>query len=329
MKVQVNVKNSNKAAAASSTIEAIVLPADTALAVQERIAAATNTLCFPDQELLFNGKVIPGKMILSAAGIKDGDVLEFLFHASAQTLVKQLSELIGSKAVSPEELSLLYVYRHSIPLNDALKALGHADIKFKDFLDEQKCFCVEAGLVKVVKVEQIPPPLKAQGGHIKVRISVEVHVPGKAPECVSDEEALDSIRLDSSETVAKAKEIIAAAEQMPFPDRALQLGDEKLEDGLSLYAAGVTDGALLKMTVCATEAALSSQLEELLAGRKALSPNELSLHYCQRFGTPLCQALRTLGLHGNVRRFLEGRTRFSLSGGCVTLACDPQVICFQ
>merc|ERR1719321_2316172 len=100
-------------------------------------------------------------------------------------------------------------------------------------------------------------------------------------------------------------------------------GKKKLEDCLSLEEAGVQHGSALVLVVRASEKSLAVQLEELLQKRASLSPSELGLHYCQRFGTPVGQALRTLGLHTNLARFLEGQSQFSVRGGCVTLANGP------
>lgn len=336
MKVQVVVKNSGQANAYSHTIEANVGPAETAFAFQERIAAVANTLCFPDQQLLFEGRVVPGNMCLSACGIKDGSALELLFEACEETLVKQLSDLIGAASMSPEELSLLYIHRHLVSLGDVLKALGHADGKLEHFLDSHKRFSLENGLVKIVHSQKTTGTLtkscKDLCGPIEVRISVALQVHGKenkenhSPLLIEDEDGLDSLRFEASDTVARAKEIIAAVEQIPFPHRELLLQGKKLEDGLSLHDAGVTNGDILVMKVHASEASLISQLGELLSEWTGLSPNDLSLHYCQRFGTPVCQALRILGLPANLRRFLESRQEFSITGGCVTLSSSTKLI---
>jgi len=326
MKLQVIVKNSGKAAGAITTIEAIVGMGDTPLSLLERVASMTNTLCFPDQTLRFNGKDLLGSTRLSAYGVKDGDVLEFAYQASDDTLVKQLSELLGDKALSTEELGLLYVHRHSVPVEDALKAVGHAKGKLQHFLAEQKCFSLAGSLVKVAQVQQPPQALTSPPSLIYVKVDVEIHVPGKEPERQSDnDDDVDTLRLQASETVANAKEIIAAFEQMPFADRDLVLDGQKLEDHISLHDAGVKNGDRLMMVVRASASSLASQLEGLLWERVGLSPNELSLHYCQRFGTPISNALRTLGLHSNVRRFLEAQPQFSIAGGCVTLVNGPKL----
>jgi len=342
MKIQVTVKNLNNTAAAGTTVETTVGPSETALGLRERMATVTNTLCFSDHQLRFNGKALPDSQRLSSCGIKGGDVLELSFQASDDTFVKQLSGLLGENAMTTEELGMLYSYRHLVSVQDALKVLGHTNGKLQDFLADQQHFSIDGCLVKVAKTQQAPKHLASpcstqkekEQGPIEVTVSIELHVPGKEPQrLVCDEDDLQVLRLDASESVAKAKEIIAASEQMPFSDCNLVLGEEvgrfqiekKLADHLSLHDAGVRNGALLVMIVHASVNSLASQLEELLQERVGLSPNELSLHYCQRFGTPTGTALRTLGLPGNLKRFLEAQPQFSIVGGCVTMANGPEL----
>lgn len=335
MKVQVVVTNSNKAAANTQTIDATVGPTDTVLNVQELIASITKTFSFPNQKLLMKGKVLTSTHRLSDCGVKEGDVLEFQFQASEQTIIQQLSDLLGKQAMSPNELALLYSYRYANSFEDSIKALGYTNIQLKGFLESQKCFCFQGDCVKLVEATEkaVQPStclhaIKEDKAHglIEVSVAVEVHVDGRSPELLSRDEDEDIlIRLEASDSVARAKEIIAANEQMPFAQRDLVLGERKLEDALSLSESGVKNGALLVLVVHASEASLAQQLEELLYKRAALSPSELGLHYCQRFGTPVGQALRTLGLHSNLRRFLEAHSQFSVTGGCVTLTNGPKL----
>merc|ERR1719498_2097071 len=112
---------------------------------------------------------------------------------------------------------------------------------------------------------------------------------------------------------------------MPFPDRELWMNGCKLCDEQTLEEAGAKNGSSLLLVVNASEACLAEQLEQLLLERTGLSLSELSLHYCQRYGTPVGQALRSLGLHSNLGRFLEGRRQFSVSSGCVTLTEGPKL----
>lgn len=336
MKIQVTITNLNKAATMNTTLNATVGPADTVFNVQELIASLTGTFSFPDQKLIFNGKALPVNNRLSECGIKDGDAVEFQFQASEKTLIQQLSELIGSKSVSCEELGLLYSYRFGVSFEDAFKALGNGGGKLRGFLESHKCFCLHGDGVKLApsseKASQPSPalsPIEEDQTHslLEVCVTIEVRVDGKPPELLSCDEDEDVyMRLEASETVTRTKDIFAASQQMPFPNRELWLGDQQLDNKLSLDAAGVKNGSILLMVVHASEKSLASQLEDLLKQRTALSPSELGLHYCQRFGTPVSQALRTLGLHANLRRFLEGHTQFSITGGCVTLTDGPKLV---
>jgi hypothetical protein len=329
MKVQVVVTSSNKFAGTSSErLELTVMPMDTVNELQERIVTMTNTFPFSDKRMLFNGKVLDGTKSVSVCGIVEGDVLEFVFEASEHLFVQQLSDLIGKQTMSVEELRLLYIHRQGISVDDVLKFMGHTNQKFFAFLEDQKCFCLNGDFVSVLQGNDKTQALDnscSNQGHYEVKVTVEIHVPGRPSHVISDDELDEApMVLQRSDTVARVKEILAAAKLVPFPDRELLLAGTKLQDNLSMSDAGVTDGALLVLSVCASESALVSQLVELLGERTPLSPTDLSLHYCQRFGTPVCQSLRMLGLRGNFRRFIEGHPRFSLNDGCVTLVDDAQ-----
>lgn len=335
MKVQVLVKNTGKAAAADITVDATVRPADTANTVKELVASMTNTFSFPDQKLSFNGKVISTEQRLSEYGIKEGDQLEFSFQASEKTIVQQLSDLLGKRAMSSEELGLLYSYRFAVSVEDALKALGISECKLKDFLESQKCFAFDGGFVKITDVaEKVSPtsaclrPIEENTPHgpIEVRVSVEINLAGKTLRSTAVDDELGSLRLEAFDTVARAKEVIAASEQVPFTQREIVLGGKKLKDDVSIHDAGVRDGDLLVLLVFASEESLASQLEELVRQRKGLSLTDLGLLYCQRFGIPVSHALRMLQLPCSLRRFLEGQPRFSMVGGCVTLVNGPKLI---
>lgn len=345
MKVKVMVQHS-ATVATNTMIEVTVAAGDTVENVWERVALEANTLCFPDQKLLFNGKALPNSSRLSACDVKDGDALELHFEASESTLVEQLVKLLDQKELKLEELGLLYTFRHCVPFEDALKALGYAKGTLQDFLNDQKHFCVRGGLVKVADrqstrsvLEPVPltssPSTEANvGGLIEVVLSVEIQVPDSAPVPLSldddedDENGLRLPRLEASQTVAKVRQALVAFQQIPFADGDLLLGGEKLDSVLSLKEAGVTDGAHLTMVVRASEASLASQLEELLlewGGPSSIT--SLSQKYSLRFGAHVRQALQILKLSGDLRCFLEGRPQqFCVAAGLVALANLPQVI---
>merc|ERR1719183_1751937 len=119
-------------------------------------------------------------------------------------------------------------------LGDVLEVMGYDARKLRSFLEGKKCFAVDAGLIKAVQ-DGVPH------GPIEVSVKVELQVSGKISAGISDDEVDETIlRLEASQSVAKAKEIIAASVLIPFPDQQILLGKQKLEDELSLHEAGVT-----------------------------------------------------------------------------------------
>mmetsp|Transcript_61769 Transcript_61769/g.95886 ORF Transcript_61769/g.95886 Transcript_61769/m.95886 type:complete len:424 (-) Transcript_61769:19-1290(-) len=324
MKVQVTVKSANKVATISTeTLNIVVKPTETALEFVERVASLTNTLAFPDTQLMFKGKALDGSQNLGSYGVVEGDALELIYEAREQTLVKQLSDLLGERAVSAEELGLLYIHRHGTSIDEVFKQLGLINQKISTFLEGQKCFSFENGFVKssLVPENQAEEVTTNDAGIIEVRVSVQLNASKPSLCSFDDDDHTDEtpLRLERIGTVANARKVIAAAELIPFPEHDLVLGDKKLANELSLDEAGVRSGDSLVLVVRASEKTLVSQLEELLRERAALSATELSLLYCQRFGTPVCQALRMLGLHSSIKRFLERHETFLITGGCVTL----------
>jgi len=332
MKFQVVVKNASKSVANNTVVDVIAGTTDTVLSVQQYVASIVNITSFPDQKLFLKGKALQNTDRISEHDIKDGDTLELLFQASEQTLIEQLSGLLGDKSVSPEEVSLLYKYRYGISFEDALSILGLYSGSIRLFLESQKRLSFLDGIVTVAaaskSMEDSVPKEDCLPSVIQVTVSVNVKGMGKPLQLLSDESTDDEdkdvcVHLDISQSVARAKEIIASFLQMPFPDRDLVLGGSTLEDGMSLYEAGVKNGSAIVLVVRASEEALASQLEDLLKETTAVAPSDLGLHYCQRYGTPVSQALRTLGLHANLRRFLESHSNFCLIDGSVSLVNKP------
>lgn len=329
MKIQVIVKTSMKAASAEQPLSVNVRAAETVASFIDRVGTATNTICFPDPQLRVKQQELPMTQRVSACGIKDGDVVTLVVQASDDILAKQLLDILGNKAMSTEELGLLYTYRHQVPVQAALQILGFGKGKFKDFLSEQKCFSLDGDAVKAVCQDK-PAPITCPADKIvEIKTDVEVHVAGKVVKrvtCDDDDEDMNGVYVDLSQTVEKAKAIISASEQMPFPETALMLAGAKLQDGYKLFEAGVKKGDTLLLVVHASEDALVAQLECFLKDRVALSANELSAHYCQRFGAPINKALRILGLPASINRFLDSQSRFSVNDGCITLANGPTLV---
>jgi len=325
MKIQVIVKNISATADNQTTVKATVAPGDKVSNVMEFVASTANIVAFPDQKMCFQGKELALAKTLSEYGIEDNSVLELAFQASEQTLVKQLSELLGETSMSQQELSFMYSYRYGMSLDDAFKILGMSKEQIRSFFENSKELTLQNGNAKVAGAQKVTPTadspqVEQPPAFVKINVSIKLEGSGTTKGSMLDDEEDDMlVRLDTRQTVAQAKEIIAAIAQTSFPDRDLWKGDQKLEDCHTLAEAGVQDESSLVMSVYASDSALASQLEALLSERDALSPNELGLHFCQRHGVPVSQALRTLGLHSNLRRFLESQSIFAIKGGCVTL----------
>jgi hypothetical protein len=324
MQVQVIVKSSMKLdSTKEKALEVAIMPNSTVSDVKERVSSLTGISSFPKKSLLLDGKMLADSENVRTTGVVAGDVLELVFEPCEQTFVKQLSDMMGENAVSLQELKLMYVHRYGSTVEEVLHRLGLVNQKLQAFLQDQKCFYLDGDLVKLSRGIDAKP---VERGVIEVKVSVEWSDRNQ-PSFVSfvDEDDLDIVplRLAGTMKVASAKKIIAAAELVPFPDQALLLRGKPLSDELSLSEAGVKDGDSLVLAVHASEATLVSQFEHLLVERTALSSNDLSLLYCQRFGSSVGQALRSLGLHGSVNRFLERHENFAVSGGCVMSSTRP------
>jgi len=93
---------------------------------------------------------------------------------------EQLSGLLQSKAMTVEELQLLYSYKYGFSIDDALQFAGFNG-KTQEFLDEQKCFSIQEGVV-CVKLDAVlatvdEPP--TQGGATEIEEHVATIVVGE------------------------------------------------------------------------------------------------------------------------------------------------------
>jgi hypothetical protein len=176
MKVQVNLKV--KANCGENTsFELVVNPEDTVTTVKERIAAL-QLIPFPEQDLVFDGEVLSVEKRLSECGVKEGKSLDFEVKAPEEYLVRQLTELLQARDLSPDELGLLYCYKHAVSINQALKLIGH-DGKFVDFLKQQKVLSIENTRVALKReetalkpfslVDEVVQLLKSEAGTLDIK----------------------------------------------------------------------------------------------------------------------------------------------------------------
>jgi len=144
MKVQVNLKVASQAGT-SGKVELTAEPTDTVRIIKERIAAS-QLIAFPDQHIVFNGKVLQEVESLADCGVKESSSLDFVIDATEASLVQQLTDLLQARELSCDELGLLYTYKHGVSVNQALKTIGNSE-KLQDFIRKQKEFMIENGKV--------------------------------------------------------------------------------------------------------------------------------------------------------------------------------------
>merc|ERR1719198_1932790 len=109
---------------------------------------------------MFEGEVLEASWKLSDCGVKDGSALDFVVRASEASLVKQLMELLQARDLSPDELGLLYCYKHGVSINQALKTLGYNE-KFPEFLKKQKQLFIDNGRVSLIRSDTKMKPFSA------------------------------------------------------------------------------------------------------------------------------------------------------------------------
>eukprot|EP00929_Paragymnodinium_shiwhaense_P077718 TRINITY_DN4006_c0_g1_i1.p1 TRINITY_DN4006_c0_g1~~TRINITY_DN4006_c0_g1_i1.p1 ORF type:complete len:552 (+),score=142.82 TRINITY_DN4006_c0_g1_i1:191-1846(+) len=150
MKIRVNVKiPANKEE--DTNLRLKVNEADSAAIVKERVASV-QPMPFSEQDLTFDGKVVPDSGRLIDFGVRDGASLDLVVKASEQMLLTQLTELLQARDLPCDELCLLYCYKYGASVSVALKAIGFQG-RFEDFILQQKGFALENGRVALVRVD--------------------------------------------------------------------------------------------------------------------------------------------------------------------------------
>jgi len=144
MKVRVNVCVKANAAE-NTTLDIVVSGTDTVAVVKERVTAL-QLITVGDHLVKSGDEVLSDAMTLEDCGITDGAMLGFEVSSSDKIFVVQLVELLQARDLSPDELGLLYCYKHGVSINQAMKLIGFEG-KFVDYLKTQKPFIVESGRV--------------------------------------------------------------------------------------------------------------------------------------------------------------------------------------
>jgi len=158
MKVQVNV-TTIASKEAGTKYDLIVGESDTVASLKDRVAVL-HLIPFPEQDLVFDGKVLQDGDKFGDVGLKDGTPasMDLVIKGSEETLAEQLKAFLQARDLSCDELGLLYCYKHGVNVSQALQCLGRSGEKLQDFLRRQKGFQVENNQVALVRKDTALKP---------------------------------------------------------------------------------------------------------------------------------------------------------------------------
>merc|ERR1719440_2131476 len=129
---------------------------ETARVLLDKVAAS-QLLAFPESSLCVDGKRAEPSATLTAAGGTNGSAVDFVLESTVKSLVAQLRDLVRARALTFDELGLLYCYRYGLSLNQALKTLGISGT-LKDLVAEHTDFELSKGKVGLPKAAPAPAP---------------------------------------------------------------------------------------------------------------------------------------------------------------------------
>jgi len=156
IKVTLNIKTNSEA---SITFDLVARPFDTVQAIKEKIAGAQQ-IPFPDQELLFDGVALANESKLATCGIREASCVSFKVKATETTLAQQFSELLQARDLTPDEIGMMYCYKHGVSISQAFSILGFEG-KLPDFVSKQKCLTMANGSLTLVSTDTALKPFSA------------------------------------------------------------------------------------------------------------------------------------------------------------------------
>lgn len=144
MKVKVSV--TYRAANMKATEYEIGVTRDDLVADVKDKMAAVARIAFA-MTLMFEGKPMESAHYLADYDVEENDSLELVIDANEQTVLAQLEDIIGSRTLRMDELSMFYIYRFGMPVNDALKSVGFG-ANLESFLVKTCGFVVDKNKVR-------------------------------------------------------------------------------------------------------------------------------------------------------------------------------------
>jgi hypothetical protein len=320
MKVQVAIKVPSKQSGDLPVLSVVFSANDTVADVKDRVAAA-HGVPFPDQDLVFAGSTLEDGKRLADCGVKDGDSLDFVVRTSETTLAQQISELLKASTVSASELDHLYVLKHGVSTQGALKMLG-LSTSLQEFLTSQKIFTVSDGGRKVclacINENQL----------INVQVAIEPIILENKCWADEDDDANNSyttydVAVGLNETAAALAARAASTAGIPraFSDLKLTCQGKPLEPNMPLATCReVKQGVSIQLNACTSDAILVEQLLQLLGQYSEMTVEELGLMFTCTYGVGIQRVLRSIArsnCRSTLTQFLRGRPEFDVSRDCV------------
>jgi len=158
MKVRVHLRNDSRARAEAFAKEdpRLVESFDTDVAVGSSVKtfmenlAAVKLVPFPDQYLVLHGERLDSDHKIENNFCE----IDFVVRACEADVVSQVEDLLQARQLTVDELGLLYVYKHGVSIQQALRIVG-VTVTFQEFLlDCPERFALEGGKVNLSKEGQ-------------------------------------------------------------------------------------------------------------------------------------------------------------------------------
>lgn len=115
-------------------------------------------IAFREQDLKWNGNILPEADSLAECGIQDGATVELAVRSSEAGFVSALHDLLKERDLSLEELAMLYCYKYGVSINQVLQSLSIEE-RFANFISRHSLFSCKGGRVSVSRGNRPPPGL--------------------------------------------------------------------------------------------------------------------------------------------------------------------------
>ena len=165
--LNVHVRVKNNVGRLPTTLVIPAKPTDLVKDIKMKVANS-QLIAFPESNLVLDDSTSEGCTMdetktLHDSGVTDESEVDFIVHADEAVLLKQLKELLKARALTFDEVGLLYAYKYGVNVNTSLQSVGR-DMKLGEFLGLHSDFCVREGKVSVAGQPAAGQPAAAPPG---------------------------------------------------------------------------------------------------------------------------------------------------------------------